>query len=89
MEDRLSAYNPRGSVAAMKFFLFGLIALAILVLTTLYVYRGRVWTGSADQSASARKVADVRVIAVSLDINAKPSLFLLLSADGSVNSVDD
>jgi len=67
----------------MKFFLFGLIVLAIL--TALYFYRGRVWTGSADHSTSARKVADVHDIAVKLDINAKPSLFILLSADGSIN----
>ena len=67
----------------MKFFLFGLIVLAIL--TALHFYRGRVWTGSADHSTSARKVADVHDIAVKLDINAKPSLFILLSADGSIN----
>ena len=67
----------------MKFFLFGLIL--ILVLTALYFYRGRVSTMSADHSASARKVADVHTIGVSLDINAEPSLFLLLSADGSIN----
>lgn len=41
----------------MKFFIFALILLAILA--ALYFYRGRVRTGSAVHSTSARKVADV------------------------------
>ena len=81
----MSAFTPRSSGAAVKFFLFGLIVLAILFLTALYFYRGRVSTMSADHSASPRKVADVHTIGVSLDINAERSLFLLLSADGSIN----
>ena len=67
----------------MKFFLLGLIVLALL--TALYFYRGRVWTGSTNHSTSATKVADVHTMGVSLYTNAERSLFLLLSADGSIN----
>ena len=34
--------SPRGSVAAMKFFFVGLIALAIIVLIAVRLYRGRI-----------------------------------------------
>lgn len=67
----------------MKFFIFGLILLAIL--TALYFYRGRLMTGSAGHSTSARNVADIYTIGITLDVNAERLLFLLLSTDGSIN----
>jgi hypothetical protein len=42
-------------------------------------------TDSADHSIVARNLADVHAIGVSLKVNAKPSLFILVSADRSIN----
>jgi hypothetical protein len=38
-----------------------------------------------DHSSSATKVADIYTIGITLDVNAKGALFLMLSADGSIN----
>jgi hypothetical protein len=67
----------------MKFFLFGLVALA--TLTALYFNRDRLMTGSTDHSTSTRKVTDIYTIGITLNVNTEQLLFLLLSMDGSIN----
>ena len=42
-------------------------------------------TESAGHSTSARKVADIHTIGITLNVNAERLLFLLLSMDGSIN----
>ena len=73
----------------MKFLFVGLIALAIIVLIAVRLYRGRITVEPKATSGAARvivrKVSDVDGISIRLDINAKPSLFILLGADGSIN----
>ena len=59
--------------------------IAYVVFNQFHVLRRTYLTGSADHSTSARNVADVHAIAVNLDINSNPSLFILVSADGSIN----
>ena len=44
-------------------------------------------TGSADHSISARNVADVHDLLIDLEVNADRLLFILLSADGSINRI--
>jgi hypothetical protein len=81
----------------MKFFLLALVALAIVVLIAVRFFRGRVPAepqaasegprppASADAGAGTRKVSDIRALTIRLDINEKPSLFVMLAADGTVN----
>jgi hypothetical protein len=76
--------QPSWYVAAMKFFLLGLIALTIFVLIGLRLSRGRILV-EASVPAGARKVTDVGSIAITLDIETRRSLFVLLSADGATN----
>ena len=78
----------------MKFFLVSLVALAILVLIAVRFLRGRIPSepnaaseGSPARvvaSARAREVSDVSALSIALDINHEPSLFIMLSADGSI-----
>jgi hypothetical protein len=85
----LPTYGPRGSVAARKFFVLGLGVLAIVALIAVRVLRGRIPSEPKAASegppvpttadASARKVSDVRALAITLDINEKPSLFVILN----------
>jgi hypothetical protein len=72
----------------MKFFFVGLIALAIIVLVTVRLYRGRSTVEPKATSGAqviVRKVSDVDIIFIRLDINAEPSLAVVLGADGSIN----
>jgi hypothetical protein len=70
----------------MKFFPFlGLIALAILAAR--YFYGGRLMTVSAGHSATARNVADIQDIVVDLKVDSEILLFILVSADRSINRI--
>jgi hypothetical protein len=75
----------------MKLFFVGLIALAIIVLIAVRLYRDwiplelKAASGGPPGQAITRKVSDVDAIFIKLDINAKPSLAVVLSADGSIN----
>lgn len=82
----------------MKFFLLGLVALAILVMVAVRLLRGRIpvegEAASPAISGTARAVAEVVAFTITLDIDEKPSLFVLLAADGAINrlgrgTVDD
>jgi hypothetical protein len=66
-------------------FFFGLVGFAIL--TALYFYRGRLMTGSAGHSTSARNVADVHAILVDLKVDSETLLFIMVSADRSINRI--
>ncbi|PYX27095.1 MAG: hypothetical protein DMG80_19595 [Acidobacteria bacterium] len=73
----------------MKFFLLGLVALAILALVAVRLLRGRITvegeTTSPAPSETTTKVAEVDAFTITLDIDEKPSLFVLLAADGAIN----
>jgi len=73
----------------MKFFLIGLVALAILVLIAVRLLRGRIpvegKAASPATSGTARTVAEVDAFTITLDVDGKPSLFVLLAADGAIN----
>jgi hypothetical protein len=69
----------------MKPLFVGLVGFAIL--TALYFYRGRLMTGSAGHSATARNVADIHDIAVGLHVGSEDLLFVLVGADGSINRI--
>jgi hypothetical protein len=75
----------------MKVYLIGLVALAVGVLIVVRLLRGRVppepnaASTEPRDSAAARKASDVRGFTITLDIDGKPSLFVLLGADGSIN----
>lgn len=81
----------------MKFFLVSLVALAVIVLIAVRFFSGRISAeppaaserppapGIPGADPSVRKVADITALSITLDINEKPSLFILLSADGSIN----
>jgi hypothetical protein len=73
----------------MKFFLLGLVALAILVLVAVRFLRGRIPAEekavSPANSGTAGKVAEVDALTIRLDLDEKPSLFVLLAADGTIN----
>ena len=68
----------------MKLF-FGLVGFAIL--TALYFYRGRLMTGSAGHSATARNAADIHDILVDLHVGSENLLFVTVGADGSINRI--
>jgi hypothetical protein len=73
----------------MKFFLLGLVALAIVALVAVRLLRGRIpvdgETASPAPSGTATKVAEVDAFTITLDVDEKPSLFVLLAADGAIN----
>lgn len=89
----------------MKYFLAGLVALAILVLLAVRILRGRIQgasgeaaaagvseteraaseESSAEGAAGSRKTADIDALSITLDVNDKPSLYVMLAADGTIN----
>jgi hypothetical protein len=82
----------------MKFLFVGLFALAVIVLIAVRLLRGRIpvepmaasggppapVVASASADPGPRKAADIAALSVKLDIDEKPSLYILLSADGSI-----
>jgi hypothetical protein len=58
----------------MKFLVITLVALAIIAMIVVRFFRGRFPTAS-----------DMRAFTISLDVDKKPALFILMSNDGSIN----
>jgi hypothetical protein len=82
----------RGKVAAtMRAFLVALVLLASIVMIALRLLRGRIPaesagpTGKAEAAFRSRKISDIGGLSITLDVNEKPSLFILLTADGTIN----
>ena len=75
----------------MKAFLVALVLLASIVMIALRLLRGRIrWesagpTGKAEAAIRSRKISDISGLSITLDVNEKPSLFILLAADGTIN----
>jgi hypothetical protein len=73
----------------MKFLLLGLVALAILALVAVRLLRGRIpvegKAASPPTPGASGKVAEVDAFTITLDVDEKPSLFLLLASDGTIN----
>lgn len=83
----------------MKYLLVGLIALAVIVLIAVRFLRGRFPAeptatsgvppapdiSSTNADSGTRKTGDVAALSINLDVNEKSSLFILLSADGTIN----
>jgi hypothetical protein len=67
----------------MKLVYVGLFALAIIVLVTWQIYANRSRSGKTP--ASTRRRDDISGLSISLEIDNKRSLFILLAADGSIN----
>ena len=62
----------------MDFFLVSLVALAIIVLSAVRFFSGRI-------PAEPPAASDITALSITLDINEKPSVFIPLSEDGSIN----
>ena len=75
----------------MKAFLVALVLLASIVMIALRLLRGRIPAGSAGPTGKAeaairsRKISDISGLSITLDVNEKPSLFILLAAGGTIN----
>lgn len=85
----------------MQILLMALVLLAIFVLIAVRFFRGRipaeptvasgeppapgVTSPSASVDPNAIEMADIAALAITLDVDERPSLFILLSADGSIN----
>jgi len=75
----------------MRAFLVALVLLALIVMIALRLLRGRIPaesagpTGKAEAAIRSRKISDISGLSITLDVNEKPSLFILLAADGTIN----
>src|SRR5208337_3002515 len=85
----------------MQILLMALVLLAIFVLIAVRLFRGRipaeptvasgeppvpgVTSPSASVDPNPIEMADIAALAITLDVDERPSLFILLSADGSIN----
>jgi hypothetical protein len=72
----------------MNIFLIVLAVLAVVVMIVVRLLRGRLpteITGKTKTRVPARKVSKIEAFTISLQIGNQPSLFLLLSEDGSIN----
>ena len=58
----------------MKIFVITLAALAVVVIIVVRLLRGRF-----------PRASDIRAFTISLDVEKKPALFILMSDDGSIN----
>ena len=64
----------------MKYFLLGLVILAIGALIVVRALRGKVSTEPLGERNS-----DIVAFSITLDVSEKPSLFVLVSSDGTIN----
>ena len=64
----------------MKYFLLGLVVLAIGALIVVRALRGKVST-----EPLGRRTSDIAAFSITLDVSEKPSLFVLVSSDGTIN----
>ena len=73
----------------MKFFLLGLIALAVLMLIAVRLFRGHtnklISESSANAQGGTKENDDIAGLAIELEIEGKNALFVLLASDGSIN----
>lgn len=77
-------WNDRVSVVAMGIFFYCLFTLAIVVLVSLRFYSRRLRL-QANNPATNTKTIAIGGILVSLEINEKRSLFVLVDEDGLIN----
>jgi hypothetical protein len=72
----------------MKILIIVLAALAVTVMIVVRLLRGRLPTeanGQAKTPVTARKASRGAAFTISLDIEGKPALFILLGEDGTIN----
>ncbi len=88
----MPGHHRGGNVAGMKFFLAGLVVLAILVLIAVRLLRGRISIEpkTACESCPAagvptRKSSEIDALSITLEIDKKTALYLMLAADGTIN----
>jgi hypothetical protein len=67
----------------MGLFFLSLFAAAIIALIASHVYAARL--RSREFAANTRKIADVTGLSITLEIDGKSALYILLAADGSIN----